>query len=49
MEVPMTAAPVVAPAGHVPASPAEAAPEPGIDARVLVVGNYRPTIATVRR
>ena len=46
----MTAAPVVAPAGHVPASPAEAATarSAGIDARVLVVGNYRPTIATVR-
>ena len=46
----MTAAPVVAPAGHVPASPAVAATarSPGIDARVLVVGNYRPTIATVR-
>ena len=43
----MTAASVEAPAKHVAGAATEAARH-GLDVKVLVVGNYRPTIATVR-
>ena len=46
----MTAAPVASPVGRVASSAANAAgrARSGLDVKVLVVGNYRPTIATVR-